>query len=390
MHPVRHRRSFVIAVVAAAAAASLLAVAQPASAVILSRTGTRNTAAPSGTNSNSGWQWQGNWGGVVHRHADRAEVFHHRRSHRRRHRAERSRQREELHDRPQWDDPSTDLRIYRITGTFSSYAPIYTGSTETGKRAMIFGRGTQRGSEVKKGTTLKGWKWGYQDKVKSWGENLVSGTLNGGSGIGQLLKFTFNQQGTSGAQYNEGALSTGDSGGGVFINDGGKWKLAGINYLVDGPFSLNGVHGTGFNASVFDKGGLYHRRRWPLGVQRRHRRRHPGQFLLDAHQQPADVDQVDHRDDAGIADAVVADLPSSDCGAGAGESFDPRNRRGRAAATAPSPVADRLLQSRSSSTRRARCTTSRSTGTAATARRVSSAAFLSGIFFRPNTFCTPC
>ncbi|MEA2709146.1 MAG: hypothetical protein QOF78_1747, partial [Phycisphaerales bacterium] len=35
------------------------------------------------------------------------------------------------------------------------------------------------------------------------------------------------------------------------------WKLAGINYLVDGPFSLSGTNGSGFNASIFDKGGLY-------------------------------------------------------------------------------------------------------------------------------------
>jgi MYXO-CTERM domain-containing protein len=110
---------------------------------------------------------------------------------------------------------------------------------------------------VRKGTTLKGWKWGTQDRVRSWGENLVAGAVNGGSGIGQVLKFTFNRQGTSGAQYNEGALSNGDSAGGVFIYDGGKWKLAGINYLVDGPFSLSGANGTGFNGSIFDKGGLY-------------------------------------------------------------------------------------------------------------------------------------
>jgi hypothetical protein len=81
--------------------------------------------------------------------------------------------------------------------------------------------------------------------------------LDGGSGLGQLLKFTFNRQGTTGALYNESTLSTGDSGGGLFINDNGKWKLAGINYLVDGPFSLTGGSGTGFNASIYDKGGLY-------------------------------------------------------------------------------------------------------------------------------------
>jgi hypothetical protein len=254
--PHRRRRTFVATVVAAAAA-SLFAIAQPASAVILSRTATRNTSAPSGTNANSGWQWEGNFGGgflgtpiapsyfITAGHIGNATgtaIYWNGKNY---------------NTTAMYDDPSTDLRIYKITGTFSSYAPIYTGISETGKRAMIFGRGTTRGTELKKGTTLKGWKWGTRDKVKSWGENLVTSTLNGGTGIGQVLKFTFNKQGTSGAQYNEGSLSDGDSAGGVFINDGGKWKLAGINYLVDGPFSLTGATGSGFNASVFDKGGLY-------------------------------------------------------------------------------------------------------------------------------------
>ena len=258
MHPGRqHRCRIVVMTVVVAAAALLRAVAQPASAVILSRTSTRNTTAPGGSSYNSGWQWQGNWAGSFtgtpiapnyfitagHVGGGTGQTFN-------------------INGRnyttnAMYDDTYTDLRIYRITGTFSSYAPIYTGSYETGKRAMIFGRGTKRGSEVRKGTTLKGWKWGWQDRLKSWGENYVASTLNGGSGIGQVLKFTFNRQGTSGALYNEGALSMGDSAGGVFINDGGKWKLAGINYLVDGPFSLSGATGTGFNASVFDKGGLY-------------------------------------------------------------------------------------------------------------------------------------
>jgi hypothetical protein len=263
MHPVRqqqHRRRHkrFVATFVAAAAASLFAIAQPASAVILSRTSSRNTGTPSGTNANSGWQWQGHWGGgfigtpIAPKYFITAEhiggksvgqnIYWNGKNY---------------PTNAVYDDPSTDLRIYRISGTFSSYAPIYTGTSETGKRAMVFGRGTKRGLDVKKGTTLKGWKWGTQDKTKSWGENLVAGTVNAGGAIGQVLKFTFNKQGTSGAQYHEGALSTGDSAGGVFINDGGKWKLAGVNYLVDGPFSLTGANGSGFNASLFDKGGLY-------------------------------------------------------------------------------------------------------------------------------------
>jgi hypothetical protein len=236
--------------------ACLFAVA-PAQAVILSRTSTRNTSAPTGTNYNSGWQYQGNWGGGFHgtpihknyfitaEHLGGAvgqNIYF---------------QGKNYMTTASYSDPSSDLKIYKISSSFPSWAPIYTGTSETGKRAMVFGRGTTRSSEVKKGTTLKGWKWGTQDKIRSWGENNVSGTLSDPT-FGPLLKFTFNRQGTGGALYNEGTLSNGDSGGGVFIKDGTKWKLAGINYLTDNPFSLTGTD-SGFSASIFDKGGLYTR-----------------------------------------------------------------------------------------------------------------------------------
>ena len=245
------------AVVASVVVASVLGSAPTAHAVILSRTSTRNTWAPTGSNYNSGWQYQGNWangflGTPIHKNyfitADHVgggvgqAIYY---------------QGKNYTTVGSWSDPSSDLKIYKISGAFPSWAPIYTGTSETGKRAMVFGRGTLRGSEVRKGTTLKGWKWGWQDKKRSWGENNISGTLSDPS-FGSLLKFTFNRQGTSGALYNEGTLSNGDSGGGLFIKDGTKWKLAGINYLTDNPFSLSGTD-SGFSASIFDKGGLYTR-----------------------------------------------------------------------------------------------------------------------------------
>jgi hypothetical protein len=116
----------------------------------------------------------------------------------------------------------------------------------------MFGRGTQRGAEIRKNNVLKGWKWGVDDRVKSWGLNQVSQIGNGGTGLGQLFKMNFDA-----GKFNEGILSNGDSGGGVFVNDNGVWKLAGINYATDGPYSLTGTTASGFSAAIFDKGGLY-------------------------------------------------------------------------------------------------------------------------------------
>ena len=56
---------------------------------------------------------------------------------------------------------------------------------------------------------------------------------------------------------NESHLSVGDSGGAVFLDDGGVWKLGGINYDVDGAF-YTGPNGTGsFLAALFDQRGFY-------------------------------------------------------------------------------------------------------------------------------------
>jgi len=70
--------------------------------------------------------------------------------------------------------------------------------------------------------------------------------------FGNLLKFNFDRD----AGPNEVHLSSGDSGGGIFVNDGGTWKLAAINYAVEGPWKLTSTGAT-FNAALLDKGGLY-------------------------------------------------------------------------------------------------------------------------------------
>jgi hypothetical protein len=153
-----------------------------------------------------------------------------------------------------YDNPSSDLTVWEVQGSFTSYAPLYTGGSELGENLMVFGRGTQRGAVVTVGLEDKGWRWGVSDGVKRWGQNTVSDIISGGSALGQLLVADFNR----GAGDNEAHLSSGDSGGGVFIQDGGTWKLAGINYGVDGPFSLDGTADSGFNAALYDSGGLYY------------------------------------------------------------------------------------------------------------------------------------
>jgi len=154
-----------------------------------------------------------------------------------------------------FDDPSSDLRIWHVTAPFPTFAPLFLGSSEVGKTAAIFGRGTQRGTEVFFDTTLAGWQWGAADHVLRWGTNQISGIGSNSPGANDLLTAKFD---LASGNPNEAHLSIGDSGGGLFIKDTDNvWKLAGINYSVDGPYSPN-AQGTGvFNAALFDQSGFF-------------------------------------------------------------------------------------------------------------------------------------
>lgn len=151
------------------------------------------------------------------------------------------------------DSPSTDLRIWEVNHSkpFPTYAPLSSGALDVGSTATIFGRGTQRGVEVIVSGESKGWKWGPGDDVKRWGRNVIEGTLNAGPLYGELIYCNFDDPGVSGECH----LSTGDSGGGVFVLENGLWRLAGINLSVDGPFRLNNMNPQ-FYAALYDVGGL--------------------------------------------------------------------------------------------------------------------------------------
>ncbi|MDW8262994.1 MAG: hypothetical protein RMJ35_10760 [Phycisphaerales bacterium] len=253
----------------------IMSLAGPARGVILFSSAERNTAAPTGTLSGSGWQYQAQFTGflgtpispryfITAQHIGGfvgQDVIY---------------QGQTYFTDQFIDVPGTDLRLWRISGTFPSWAPLYdraSDGSEVGKRLVVFGRGTQRGEPIlldepirqpSNGpsrlhqpiespfhTAVKGWRWGPDDRLQSWGENTVSDVISD-PGFGELLYFTFDR----GAGPNEAHLSAGDSGGGVFIESAGVWKLAGINFAVDGPFRLAPTEPE-FLGAIFDAGGLY-------------------------------------------------------------------------------------------------------------------------------------
>lgn len=248
------RSTFLAAVAAAAVAVGGWAVPS-ARAVILFDKPERNTDAPAGLLRDSGWQWQGDFRGFIGTPISKKYFIT------AGHIGGIAGNKLRLGGRAfittaHWDDPNSDLRIYTVNKRFNGWAPLHTSGREVGKHAMIFGRGTQRGAEVFLNKALKGWEWGVEDRLQSWGINAIDAVAPGDPTEGDLLQFDFDG---TGLVANEASLSTGDSAGGVFIYDKPtkQWQLAGINYSVDGPFSRTSG-GTTFQAAMFDMGGVFY------------------------------------------------------------------------------------------------------------------------------------
>lgn len=269
-----------ILIAAAAGVSALSLPAAPAEAVIVPYGTGRNLSPPAGALANAGWQYQAEFAGflgtpvsskwfITAQHIGGAvgsQVSYNGFS--------------TVTDAVV-DVPGTDLRLWRIAGTFNSWAPMWnpaTDGSEVGRRLFVVGRGTQRGAPIiapidgapeptgnqttaapiygqaiPDGYELRGWKWGAEDRLRSWGENVVRSVVDGGPTLGPLLYFTFDADGLT----TEAALSTGDSGGAVFVrNAAGQYKLAGINFGVDGPFRET-PDAPGFYAALYDMGGFY-------------------------------------------------------------------------------------------------------------------------------------
>jgi hypothetical protein len=250
-----------------------------------------NASEPAGDLAGSGWQYQGRWGGflgtpvapqyfIAARHVGGAigQVFEFNGV--------------SYHTVALYDDPDSDLRLWKVDGTFPFWAPLYLGSDENGKSLVVFGRGTQRGMpviipcvqtnyftnvvslkelglskklaqqefpeaifqgqlmtvvtrEVVTNDAMKGWKAGTADGRMRWGQNQVSAADS-------LLTAAFDVD----AGDNEAFLSGGDSSGAVFIPEDGIWKLAGINYAVQGPFTA-ALGDPLFFGAIYDKTGLF-------------------------------------------------------------------------------------------------------------------------------------
>lgn len=225
---------------------AMLTFAAAASGVILYRTGdpTANTTEPTGSLAGSGWQYEGTFGAflgtaiaphyfVTAKHLSQvSDKFVYQGAN---YTVVRS-----------FADSGSDLRIYEVIETFLNYAPLYRRSDEVGQHLVVIGRGTQRGAERIVNGKFRGWEYGTADSVQRWGENRVASIVGGN------LYVLFHQAGLP----HEAHLSAGDSGGAIFLSDGGVWKLAGINSDVD-TFASGPDRGGPYSGAMFDERGSY-------------------------------------------------------------------------------------------------------------------------------------
>jgi hypothetical protein len=237
----------------------MLSLARQSDAVILLNHTVRNTTQPPGALANAGWQWEGQWreflgtaiskttfitaghvGGNVGDNFTLNGV--------------------QYKTTARWDDPESDLQIWSIKGRFPTWAPILKTPAEIGKPMIVYGRGTQRGQQVVVNNQLKGWLWGNADHEESWGMNVITASTagradpdaGGGRIRGAVLYWNFDR--LSGLKQ-ESMLSVGDSGGGMFIQTGNTWSLAGVNLAAQSMFSYPDSTDV-LNGALLDIGGL--------------------------------------------------------------------------------------------------------------------------------------
>lgn len=163
--------------------------------------------------------------------------------------------------------PGSDLALVRVDNPFATWAPMYDGSDEQGRETMVIGRGfnvkdqpiiSLGGHDV--GHTLKNADEDG-DHVLAWGRNAVAETkiINVGGVIGDTLYMTYDKPKLDDGSPNpnsvggeEATAGFGDSGGGIFIQQGGQWRLAGVIWAIDAGIFYDETAGGPYLGAISD------------------------------------------------------------------------------------------------------------------------------------------
>lgn len=233
--------------IAAVALLATFAVSESYGIIIADPSSGRNTTAPTGGLAGSGWDLQGNYGSflgtpiapdwfITAKHVGSASAL--------------VTQDSVSHPVVEtYNIAGTDLKLHRVSVPFSSWATLYDpavdGALQTTDPLVMFGRGTNRGTEI----TGDGWYWGSANSGLSWGTNTPDALVN--TPNGPMLVMDFDSSPNS-----EGTYSSGDSGGAVFVLRNGEWRLVGINYGVE-LFYTAPSKDSALNAAIYDGRDYY-------------------------------------------------------------------------------------------------------------------------------------
>jgi hypothetical protein len=150
---------------------------------------------------------------------------------------------------------TTDMTLLKVSDQLPTFAPLSTSTVngDRNKAILDIGRGKDPGAPVIVNGVTKGWYSGLTNNRQRWGTNTTSSQSLTDFVLGNFLLTTFDAAGGP----NEMSLDVGDSGGPLFVQEGGTWKLAGLNYSVYNMYSLSATGASPFAANIFDPTGLY-------------------------------------------------------------------------------------------------------------------------------------
>jgi hypothetical protein len=122
--------------------------------------------------------------------------------------------------------PPADLCVFRIDPRpVLPILPIRDSTPTVGTAVTMIGNGRNRGPETS-WRGYEGYEW-LSSRTMRWGTNLVDGFDTQFDTKAFSTDFT-----QTGGTAHEAQAANGDSGGAVFIKDGGVWELAGVLFAI--------------------------------------------------------------------------------------------------------------------------------------------------------------
>ncbi len=128
---------------------------------------------------------------------------------------------------------NTQIALMHLsTPTSSAGAQLYSSDPGVAQSAILVGYGGPAGTAFDgNSATQHGFNWTGGTANQTWGTTTTDATVYADGNNATYLGYAFKPvDGSS-------IYSGGDSGGGMFVDDNGTWKLAGVAWSVDGYFT---------------------------------------------------------------------------------------------------------------------------------------------------------